>query len=91
MAADTYPDAQGVQRLALVEVATGAVTEIGRFRHRAPGAVGDMRCDLHPRWSSDGRLLTVDTIHKGERNISMLDLSRWRAWRQGHTLQEVSL
>ena len=76
LVADTYPNADGIQRLALVETATGEVTEIGRFRHQTPGAVGDMRCDLHPRWSADGRLLTVDTIHEGERNIAMLDLSQ---------------
>jgi hypothetical protein len=63
--------------LALVETATGDVTEIGRFVHRTPGAVRDMRCDLHPRWSSEGRLLTVDTIHEGERKIMMLDVSQW--------------
>ena len=74
MAADTYPDADGVQRLALVTVETGEVTELGRFLHRTPGATGDVRCDLHPRWSADGRLLTVDTLHEGERKIYMLDM-----------------
>jgi hypothetical protein len=77
LVADTYPNADGVQRLALVETATGDVTEIGRFVHRTPSAVRDMRCDLHPRWSLDGRLLTVDTIHEGERKIMLLDVSQW--------------
>jgi hypothetical protein len=76
MVADTYPDAEGVQRLALVDVATGALNELGQFLHRTPGAQGDTRCDLHPRWSEDGSLLTVDTIHEGERKIYMLDLKR---------------
>ncbi len=74
MAADTYPDAEGVQRLALVNVATGEIAEVGRFRHQTPGATGDVRCDLHPRWSADGRYLTVDTIHDGERKIYMLEV-----------------
>jgi len=34
-----------------------------------------MRCDLHPRWSADGRYLTIDTIHDGERKIAMVDLA----------------
>lgn len=76
MVADTYPDADGVQRLALVDVATGDLTELGRFHHRAPGAQGDTRCDLHPRWSEDGALLTIDTIHEGERKIYMMDVKR---------------
>ncbi|MBN1246795.1 MAG: hypothetical protein JXC32_04015 [Anaerolineae bacterium] len=72
MVADTYPNEDGVQRLALVDVASGEITELGRFLHRTPGATGDVRCDLHPRWSADGRLLTVDTIHEGERKVFML-------------------
>jgi hypothetical protein len=76
MAADTYPDADGVQRLGLVDVASGKVIELGRFLHRTPDVTGDTRCDLHPRWSADGQRLTVDTIHLGERKIFMLDLSR---------------
>lgn len=74
LVADTYPDEDGVQRLALVDVTTGAITELGRFLHRTPGVAGDTRCDLHPRWSPDGRRITVDTIHTGARNIYMLDL-----------------
>ncbi|MBN1247218.1 MAG: hypothetical protein JXC32_06140, partial [Anaerolineae bacterium] len=74
MAADTYPDAGGVQRLALVDAASGQITELGHFRHQTPGARGDVRCDLHPRWSADGRFLTIDTIHEGPRKIYMLDM-----------------
>lgn len=76
LAADTYPDDAGLQRLALVELATGQLTEIGRFRHQTPGAVGDMRCDLHPRWSADSRRLTVDTLELGERKILVYELPR---------------
>ncbi len=75
MVADTYPNADGVQRLALVYAKTGDWVELGRFLHRTPGAEGDMRCDLHPRWSADGRFLTVDSIHAGDRKIYMLDLA----------------
>jgi hypothetical protein len=75
LVADTYPSPEGIQRLSLVDVASGDLVELGQFRHQTPGAKGDMRCDLHPRWSPDGRMLTVDTIHEGERNIYMLDLT----------------
>lgn len=77
MAADTYPDKDGLQHLALVNVKSGDVVEVGQFVHRTPGATGDMRCDLHPRWSADGALLTVDTIHEGPRKIYMLDLTNF--------------
>ncbi|MBN2713799.1 MAG: hypothetical protein JXR97_15380, partial [Planctomycetes bacterium] len=73
LAADTYP-VDGWQRLGLVNVETGKLTELGRFRHPDVPIV-EVRCDLHPRWSADGRYLTVDTIHFGERKICMLDIS----------------
>jgi len=72
--ADTYPDEQGMQRIGVAEVATGRMTELGRFEHRTEGVEGDIRCDLHPRWSCDGRFLTVDTIHEGPRKIYGLDV-----------------
>ena len=49
---------------------------LGTFRHEtAPGSSGDVRCDLHPRWSPDGKIVTVDSIHDGRRAIYQLDLS----------------
>jgi len=36
---------------------------------------GDIRCDLHPRWSPDGRTVTVDAVFKGDRQIYVLDVS----------------
>ncbi len=73
MLADTYPDSSGFQRLALVRCATGEVREIGRFGHfQTAGTSVDVRCDLHPRWSRDGSLITVDSIHIGARAVFML-------------------
>lgn len=80
--ADTYPDNSACQRLGLVEVATGAVRELGRFRHHQPaGTPVDVRCDLHPRWSPDGRTVSVDSIHDGERAIYCLELDELLATR----------
>jgi hypothetical protein len=74
MAADTY-EREGFQRLALVRVSDGTLTEIGRFRHKAETDLVDVRCDLHPRWSPDGKTLTVDSIHDGNRRIYALDVT----------------
>jgi len=72
MLADTYP-VDGIQTLALVKVSTGECQTLGRFRHvQSSGAIGDVRCDLHPRWSNDGTLITVDSLHSGKRSTYML-------------------
>jgi len=48
--------------------------DVGSFRH--PGHIrGDWRCDLHPRWSRDGRLITFDSVHEGSRQIYVADVS----------------
>jgi hypothetical protein len=74
MLADTYPQ-NGMQTLALVDTVTGECREIGRFRHEQPATYPvDVRCDLHPRWSADGSLITVDTIHDGVRKLYLLEL-----------------
>lgn len=73
--ADSYPDADGMQTLSLLDAASGAVETLGRFRHRQlPGTPVDVRCDLHPRWSRDGKTVTVDSIHDGKRALYLLEL-----------------
>ena len=74
--ADSYPDENGRQTLALIDCATGKMEIIGIFNHRPekPG-IGETRCDLHPRWSRDGKTVTVDSIHDGRhRGIYLLEL-----------------
>ena len=36
---------------------------------------GDIRCDLHPRWSPDDKLVTFDSVHEGTRQIYVVDVS----------------
>lgn len=74
MLADTYPSPEHIQTLALVESATGKFVKLGEFRHSVPEAVGDVRCDLHPRWSRDGKRVTVDSIDDGRRGVYLLEL-----------------
>ncbi len=75
MLADTYPAGTEYQHLALVDSATGKMVELGKFRHvQPPGTIGDARCDLHPRWSRDGRFVTVDSINDGRRGVYLLEL-----------------
>ena len=75
---DTYPVPRGedrVQELYLYNVESGERTELGEYASY-PEYTGEWRCDLHPRSSPDGRLITVDSVHGGEgRQIYLMDIS----------------
>lgn len=71
---DTYPQ-EGIQSLAVVDVASGACEVVARMEHCVPGVTGDLRCDLHPRWRPDGRALSIDSIHDGRRRIWLVELT----------------
>lgn len=70
MLADSYPSEEMTQKVGLVKVETGEIAVLGIFKH--PGPQGDVRCDLHPRWSNDGSMITIDSIHTGKRAIYFL-------------------
>lgn len=69
---DSYP-IDDFQYLNLTRVEDGKIAHLGTFFH-GHEQMGDWRCDLHPRWSADGKFLSVDTIHYGNRKILILDM-----------------
>jgi hypothetical protein len=44
------------------------------FDHRPRSNDSDVKCDLHPRWSRDERLIAVDTCEAGFRQVKILDV-----------------
>jgi hypothetical protein len=71
---DTYPDAQTNERiLFLYHVENGERYDIGTF-YTSPDLKKENRCDLHPRWSRDGRQVCIDSIHHGDRQMYVLDV-----------------
>ena len=72
---DTYP--RGTSRLAelmLYDIAENRKYVLGEFHHDEQFS-GDIRCDLHPRWSSDGNTITFDSVHEDSRQIYCIDLT----------------
>ena len=72
---DTYP--MGHERLSgllLYNPSSDRKVLLGRF-HSEPLFTGDIRCDLHPRWSPDGKTITFDAVHEGRRQIYAVDVS----------------
>jgi len=66
------PGNDGTRPLLLFEIATGRRLEVARF---AEPLEGELRCDLHPRWSRDGRQVCVDSSHEGTRQVYIVDVS----------------
>ena len=73
---DTYPDRYTrASTLMLYHLATGEKIVIGSS-FAEPKFTGAVRCDLHPRWSPDGKSVTIDSVDRGDRQIYMADLSQ---------------
>jgi len=70
---DTYPDRERYQHLYLYDTLAGRKIPLGKFHSPAQYA-GEWRCDLHPRFSPDGRYVTIDSPHQGGRQIYLLDI-----------------
>lgn len=72
---DTYPDKARRRHLMLFDTEEGQIFRVGSFF--APWKYdGHTRCDLHPRWSPDGKFVSIDSTHEGYRASFVLDLSR---------------
>lgn len=71
---DEYPDANSERPLILYRLYDGVRIDIGRFfSPKAP--TEELRCDLHPRWSNDGKQLCIDSMHLGSRQMFVIDVS----------------
>jgi hypothetical protein len=61
MATDqNHADTQS-KSLWILNVASGQSTKLGDFPMKQYRS-GDLRCDLHPRWSRDGRQICFDAL-----------------------------
>ena len=72
---DTYPDSQTNQRiLFLYDMQEQCRYDLGSF-FTSPDLRKENRCDLHPRWSRDGRSVCIDSVHEHERQMYVIDVS----------------
>jgi len=72
---DTYPDKQRVQHPYLYDTRTNRRHPLGHFLSPRE-YTGEWRCDTHPRYSRDGKLVCIDSPHNGGRQLYLIDISR---------------
>ena len=73
MISDTYPGKSG-HPLFLYQLSTERRVPVALF-HQDPEIGEDTRCDLHPRWSRDGKAVCVDSSIAKDRQMYVVDLS----------------
>tara|TARA_Y100000590_G_scaffold415658_1_gene513695 strand:+ start:56395 stop:57693 length:1299 start_codon:yes stop_codon:yes gene_type:complete len=70
---DTYPDKYGDQHLVLFDVNDQKLYEVANFfspvKYR-----GEVRCDLHPRFSPSNQWVCVDSAMSGKREMLIISL-----------------
>ncbi len=72
---DSYPDKNRMQTQMLFRPSDSKLIVLGKF-YLAPQQTGEIRCDLHARWSRDGKYICIDSMHLGnQRQMYLLDLS----------------
>lgn len=72
---DTYPDPHTNERvLILYDCEKKVRHDLGSF-YTDPTLRKENRCDLHPRWSRDGRQVCIDSVHEHERQMYIIDVS----------------
>lgn len=67
---DTYPDLYGEQHLFVLN---GSNRQTAGVFRASTKYVDECRCDLHPRWSDDGRSVFFDSTHEGFRAVYRVD------------------
>jgi hypothetical protein len=70
---DTYPDKSRMQHLIVANMKTEGVHQVGEFHHGF-GFDGETRCDLHPRFSEDGKSIYFDSVFNGRRKLYRMDV-----------------
>jgi hypothetical protein len=75
MLGDTYPDSNGYLTLFVFSLITGRRVDVARVKHDVRSDQLSLRCDLHPRWSRDGRSVSFDLCIQGVRHVALIDIS----------------
>lgn len=74
---DTYPDRHDMRTLMLYRWSDARRIDLARLHSPKARWWGEIRCDLHPRWSRDGKQVCVDSVHSGQRQMYVMDVAEF--------------
>jgi hypothetical protein len=70
---DSYPSLSRMQSLILYNHKTYEIINLLEVFHDI-SRTAETRCDLHPRFSNDGRKIYIDAVYSGKRRLYQLDI-----------------
>ena len=73
---DTYENENGYQKLLLYDLIKKKLYVLGEFRVAKYLKDNDLKYDLHPRWSNDGKHISIDSSHEGSRQNYIINLKK---------------
>jgi len=73
IAGDAYPSKENIRTIWLIDTETNKIYR-AVDSYSVPTDNTDLRCDLHIRWSPDGKTATYDSTHTGDRIVCMVTL-----------------
>ena len=74
---DTYPDNYMMRTLMLVQAGNTERIDLARLYSPKERWWGEIRCDLHPRWNRNGTQVCIDSVHSGERQMYIIDVTEY--------------